>query len=79
MLGDFSGNWEPVRIFYIEINGNFFFDLRIFTLWTVFIEQIMFINGGMGVKCFLQQNEGPCVPRYWFKKGRIFKVGRMNV
>jgi hypothetical protein len=27
ILGDFSGSPEPVRIFYIEINGNFIFDL----------------------------------------------------
>jgi hypothetical protein len=25
ILSDFSGSWEPVRIFYIEINGNFIF------------------------------------------------------
>jgi hypothetical protein len=31
-MGGFSGKRETVRIFYIEINGNFTFDLQIFTL-----------------------------------------------
>jgi hypothetical protein len=30
-MGGFSGSQGPVRIFYIEINGNFIFDLLIFT------------------------------------------------
>lgn len=46
VLGDFSGNREAVRIFYIEINGNCIFDLRVFTLRTVFIELITFVNDG---------------------------------
>jgi hypothetical protein len=48
-MDDFSGSRKPVRIFYIEINGNLIFDLRIFTLRTVFIERITFVNRGMGV------------------------------
>jgi hypothetical protein len=50
ILGDFSGSRKPVRIFYVEINGNFIFDLLIFNLRTIFIEQIMFVNRGMGVQ-----------------------------
>jgi hypothetical protein len=46
ILSEFSGNQEPVRIFYTEINGNFTFDLRIFTLQAVFIKRIMFIIKG---------------------------------
>jgi hypothetical protein len=53
IMGDFSGSQELVRIFYIEINGNLIFDLQIFTLQTVFIERIMFINRGMGVNQML--------------------------
>jgi hypothetical protein len=49
ILGDFSGSREPVSIFYIEINGDFIFDFRIFTLWTVFIERITIVNRGMDV------------------------------
>jgi hypothetical protein len=49
ILDDFSGIREPVRMFYTKINGNFIFDLRIFTLQTVFIERITFVNRGMGV------------------------------
>jgi hypothetical protein len=48
ILGDFSGSREPVRIFYIEINGNLISILRIVTLRTVFVEQITFLNRGMG-------------------------------
>jgi hypothetical protein len=51
ILGYFSGSREPVRIFYIEINGNFIFDLQIFTLRTVFIEQITLVSRRMGVLC----------------------------
>jgi hypothetical protein len=50
MLGGFSGSREPVRFFNIEINGNFIFDLRIFTLRTVFIERITSVNREMGVQ-----------------------------
>lgn len=35
--------------FCIEINGNFIFAPLIFTLRTVFVKRIMFVNGGMGV------------------------------
>jgi hypothetical protein len=49
ILSDFSGNREPVTIFYIKINENFIFDLRIFTSRTVFIERITFVNRRMGV------------------------------
>jgi hypothetical protein len=52
ILGHFSGSREPVIFFYIEINGNLIFDLRIFTLRTVFIERIAFVNRGMGVQCY---------------------------
>lgn len=31
IMCDFSERWWPVRIFYIEINGNLIFDLQIFT------------------------------------------------
>jgi hypothetical protein len=48
-MGDCSGSREPVRTLYIEINGNFVFDLQIFTLRTVFIERITFVSRGMGV------------------------------
>jgi hypothetical protein len=48
-LNDFSGSREPVRIFYIEINGNLIFESRIFTLRTVFVERITFVNRGMSV------------------------------
>jgi hypothetical protein len=43
--------WEsgPVRIFYVEINGHFIFDL------TGFIERITFISRGMGVLYMLRQ------------------------
>jgi hypothetical protein len=40
MLGNFSGSQEPVRIFYVEINGNFIFDLQIFTLQMVLIYEL---------------------------------------
>jgi hypothetical protein len=42
--------WESKtnQNFYTEINGNFIFDLRIFTLRTVFIERITFVNLGTG-------------------------------
>jgi hypothetical protein len=53
ILGDFSGSLEPVRILYIEIKGDFIFDLRIFTLRTFFIERITFVNRGMGVYIFV--------------------------
>jgi hypothetical protein len=43
-LGDISGSHEPFRSFHIEINWNLIFDLQIFTLQTVFIEQITFEN-----------------------------------
>lgn len=49
IMCDFSGSLEAVRIFYIELNGNFIFALWIFILWRVVTEQIMFINQGMGV------------------------------
>jgi hypothetical protein len=48
ILGDFSGSREPAKFFYIGTDGNFIFDLRIFTLSTIFIEQITFVNRGMG-------------------------------
>jgi hypothetical protein len=48
ILGDFSGSRESVRIIYININGNFIFDLWIFTLRTVSIERTAFVNRGMG-------------------------------
>jgi hypothetical protein len=46
---NFLGVRNQSEFFYIEINGNFIFDLRIFTLRTVFIERIMLVNRGMGV------------------------------
>jgi hypothetical protein len=49
MLGDFSGSQELVRIFYNEIKGSLILNLRIFTLQTVFIKRITFVNWGMGV------------------------------
>jgi hypothetical protein len=48
-MGGFSRSREPVRIFYIEISGNFNFNLWIFTLLTVFIARITFVNQGMDV------------------------------
>jgi hypothetical protein len=48
ILGDFSGSQEPVTIVYTDINGNFIFDLQMFTLQEVFTKQTVFINQGMG-------------------------------
>jgi hypothetical protein len=50
ILGYFSASRQPVTIFCIEINNNFNFDLRILTLWTVFVERITFVNRRMGVQ-----------------------------
>jgi hypothetical protein len=44
MLDDFSGSREPDRIFHVEINGNFILRLQIFTLRTVLIKRIRFVN-----------------------------------
>jgi hypothetical protein len=49
VLDGFSGSLEPFRTFYIEINGNLIFDLQIFTLQIVFIEQITLKNRGIYV------------------------------
>jgi hypothetical protein len=43
----FLGVGNQSEFFYIEINENFIFDLRIFTLRTVFIERITFVNQGI--------------------------------
>jgi hypothetical protein len=48
-MGASSGSLKPIIIFNIEINRTFIFDLRIFTLRTVFMERIAFVNRGMGV------------------------------
>jgi hypothetical protein len=53
ILGDFSWGLEVARKFYDEINENLIFDLRIFTLRTVFIQRITFVNRGMGVFEFI--------------------------
>jgi hypothetical protein len=45
----FSGSRESIRIIYIEINGNFIFDLRIFTLRTIFIERITSRDGCISI------------------------------
>lgn len=39
----FLGSREPVVMFYIEINGSFIFNLRVFTIRTVFIEIITYV------------------------------------
>jgi hypothetical protein len=44
-----TGSQEPVRIFYIEINGNFILDLRTFDLRTVLFERITFVRREIGV------------------------------
>lgn len=48
ILGSFYVSREPLRIIYIEINGNFIFDLLILSLQTILIELIKFVNRGMG-------------------------------
>jgi hypothetical protein len=48
----FCGSREPVRIFYIEINGSVIFDIRIFALRTAVMERIMFVNLGLNVLGF---------------------------
>jgi hypothetical protein len=45
----FLGGGKQSDYFYNEINGNFIFDLHIFTLRPVFIERITFVNRGMGI------------------------------
>jgi hypothetical protein len=49
ILGDFSGGREPVRIFLHWNQREFHFRFTNFTLRTVSIEQIIFVNQGMGV------------------------------
>jgi hypothetical protein len=49
-MGNFSGSRELVRIFYIEINGNFALCLRLLTILTVFMVGMTFVNGGMVVR-----------------------------
>jgi hypothetical protein len=49
ILGYFSGIHGQVSDFYMKSNGNIIFDLRIFTLQTVFTEQITFVNWGTPV------------------------------
>jgi hypothetical protein len=46
--GWFSGGWEPAWILFTEINGDLVFDLLIFTLRTVSIQQFRLVNGWMG-------------------------------
>lgn len=48
ILGSFYVSREPLTIIYIEINGNFIFDLLILSLQTILIELIKFVNRGMG-------------------------------
>jgi hypothetical protein len=36
IMGWFSGSQEPVRIFYIEINEKFIFDLQLLTFMNIF-------------------------------------------
>jgi hypothetical protein len=49
VLSGVFGNRERVRILYVEINENFNFDLRIFTLRIVLIKLITCVNIRMGV------------------------------
>jgi hypothetical protein len=49
LLDDFLEAGNQLELFYVENNGNFILDLRIFTIRTIFSKRIMFVNQEMGV------------------------------